>query len=207
MHYSRPHPCTSRSNPSSCITSSSLARTTLTPFRTSLRSVHYPRPVTHASTGTSTNALDRRRPPLAEARLHLDDEEAQAQSCAIITSILDQESGLEEHMSTTQVDLGPMTPVGDAQPLPPAITLSTDFLSAHGIATPANTVHPRVPTTGSTDQAETPNEREKTQKARSNLGIDAIRPIANQARRVYAHLNTALKPAQSEEQSTTSSPS
>ena len=57
-------------------------------------------------------------------------------------------------MSTTQVDLGPMTPVGDAQH-PPAITLSTDFLSAQGLHSPANTVHPRVPTTGSTDQAET----------------------------------------------------
>ena len=120
----------------------------------------------------------------------------------------DQESGFEEHMSTTQVDLGPMTPVGDAQQLPPAITLSTDFLSAHGIATPANTVHPRVPTTGSTDQAETlpPTWRQHLRRE-MQLESKQFRFLLKQLGGGTTTSAPHLKPAQSQEQSTTSSPS
>ena len=65
----------------------------------------------------------------------------------------DQESDLEEHMLSTQVDLGSMTPEVATQP--PVFPASNDFLSAQGLITHANTDHPTIPTTGSTDQAQT----------------------------------------------------
>jgi hypothetical protein len=57
-------------------------------------------------------------------------------------------------MLSTQVVLGSMTPVGVVTQ-PPAIPLSTDSLPAQGLLTHANTDHPTIPATGSTDQAQT----------------------------------------------------
>ena len=56
-------------------------------------------------------------------------------------------------MLSTQVDLGSMTPEVATQP--PVFPASNDFLSAQGLITHANTDHPTIPTTGSTDQAQT----------------------------------------------------